>query len=116
MSATTSTLITATELVRARLKAVPINQLTSQPIQQSVCKLIDQLAGLACNLSSSKWGGASRIPIARLLLSQMRLVTVRASLDCACITTPTCINNSITETTSVRALLQLQEEQKVDWQ
>ena len=46
----------------------------------------------------------------------MCLVTGYANLDCALITTPARINPAITDTTSGCALLQLQEEKKLDWQ
>ena len=46
----------------------------------------------------------------------MRLVTGDASLDFLRLPLPACINARITDATVGRALLQLQEEHKVEWQ
>ena len=46
----------------------------------------------------------------------MRLVTGDAALDCARLPLPACINAQIIDATVGRALLQLQEEHKVEWQ
>ena len=46
----------------------------------------------------------------------MRLVTGDAALDCARLPLPARINAQITDATVGRALLQLQEEHKVEWQ
>ena len=53
-----------------------------------------------------------------LVLSEakMCLVTGDSTLDCDRTTTPERINPAITDTTSGRALLQIQEEQKLEWQ
>ena len=75
MSATTSTLNAVTELVRARLEAVPIYQLIVQPTQKSTGKLINQLSGFASHFSSSKWGGV----MATSRLSSPKPLTVHES-------------------------------------
>ena len=46
----------------------------------------------------------------------MRLVTGDAALDCARLPLPARINTQITDATIGRALLQLQEEHKLEWQ
>ena len=46
----------------------------------------------------------------------MRLVTGDAALDCSRLPLPARINTRITDDTVGRALLQLQEEHKVEWQ
>ena len=46
----------------------------------------------------------------------MRLVIGDAALDCARLPLPARINAQITDATVGRALLQLQEEHKVEWQ
>ena len=46
----------------------------------------------------------------------MRLVTGDAALDCSCLPLPTRINARITDATVGRALLNVQEEHKVEWQ
>ena len=104
MSATTSTLTAVTKFVRARLEAVPIDQ----PTQKYVCQLINQIYGFASHLSSSKWGWCHSHISLVLYEAKMRLVNGDSNLDCAHITTPERINPAITDTTTGRALLQLQ--------
>ena len=113
MSAPTPTLTAVTELVRACLEAVPIDQLIIQPTQNSVRQMIDKLSGFASHFSSSKFGECHGYLLLVLSKSKMRLVMGEANLDCARITTPARINPAIADTTSGRALLQLQEEQEV---
>ena len=114
MSALTSTVTAITEMVRGKLEATPFDPIIGQSTRHSVRYLIDQLAGFTSHLSSSHWGGCHDYLTLVLSDSEMRLVTGDAALDCARLPLPARINAQITDATVGRALLQIQEEHKVE--
>ena len=116
MSDLTSTMTAITEMVRGRLEAVPFDPLIGQPTRHSVRHLIDQLAGFTSHFSSPHWGGRHGYLTLVISDAEMRPVMGDAALDCERLPLPERINAQITDATVGRALLQLQEEHKVEWQ
>ena len=115
-SSSTAALTAATKMVRAQIVAVPIDQLIGQPTQQSVCHLIDQLAAFASHFSTTKWSGHHGYLALVLSADKMKLITNDANLNCSRLLLPARINPAITDTTTGRQLLQLQDDQKLEWQ
>ena len=108
-SSSTAALTAATEMVRAQIVAVPIDQLIGQPTQKSVLHLIDQLAAFTSHLSTQKWSGHHSYLALILSADKMKLITNDANLNCSCLLLPARINPAITDTSTGRKLLQLQD-------
>ena len=96
--------------------AVPIDQLIGQPTQQSVCHLIDQLAAFAIHFSTTKLSGHHGFLALVLSPDKMTLIANDINLNFSHLPIPACINSAITDTTTGRQLLQLQDDQKLEWQ
>ena len=105
-----------TRLVRAHILAVPFDPLTGQTTQKSVHQLTDQLSAFASYLSTTKLSALHGFLPLFLTPDKIKRVANNTSLGCSRIPKLQRINGAIQDTITGRKLLQLQNNQKMEWQ
>ena len=115
MAAIMATVTAITKMVRGRMEAVPLDAIVVHPAFNSFQHLVDQIAAFASRLTTTELGGKHRFLPLGLTKTKMRLAAGNQDLDCGRIKMPDILNPKIEEDTKGRKILQLQEENKVNW-
>ena len=103
------------KMVRGRMEAVLINSIVGQPNLNSVQHLVEQIEALASHLATTKLGGKhSFLPLVHWE-AKIRLAAGDNTPDCERLANPDILKPKIEYNTKWRELLQIQEDQKVQW-
>ena len=111
-----TTVTAITKMARGRMEAVPLDAIVRQPTLHSVRHLVEQLATFASHFATIKWGGKHGFLPLVLSKAKMRPASGNNNLDCERLKKTDLINPRIEDITQGIEILQLQADQKVDWQ
>ena len=115
MAAITTTVTAITEMVRGRTESILLNTTVGQPTLNSVQHLVEQLANFASHFATTKYCGKHGFLLLVLSEAKMQLATGDNNLDCERLNKTELLKPRIADSNKGRQLLQLQEDQKVDW-
>ena len=116
MAAITETVTAITKMIRGQMEAVLLNKIVGQPNLNSVRQLVEQIVAFVSHFATIKWGYKHGLLPLLLREAKMRLAAGCNTLNCERLSNPKLLKPNIKDDTKGREILQIQEEQKVQWQ
>ena len=92
MAAITTTAAAITEMLRGRIKDIPLDAIVGQPTLQSMGQLIEKLETFASHFATTKWGGKHGLLPLVLSKAKMKPAAGNNNLDCKSLNKPELIN------------------------